>query len=106
MKEPEVETKVQQPATIQPPSAPALAPPARFAKPEEDPNEIYPEMTDLVNHFSFGDCEVVSSDGERIRLRQIKDGRVREVSLEMLKIERPTIDPVTNKRSFKLARKN
>ncbi len=63
-------------------------------------------MGDLVNHFSFGDCEVVSSDGERIRLRQIKDGRVREVSLEMLKIERPTTDPATNKQSFKLSRKN
>lgn len=94
VKEAEVETR------------PALAPPARAAKPEEDPNEIYPEMNDLVNHFSFGDCEVVSSDGERIRLRQIKDGRVREVSLEMLKIERHTIDPVTNQRSFKLSRKN
>jgi predicted DNA-binding protein with PD1-like motif len=94
VKEPEPEVKV------------ALAPPARIAKPVDDSNDIYPEMNDLVNHFQFGDCEVVSSDGERIRLRQIKDGRVREVALEMLKIERPTIDEVTSKRSFKLARKN
>jgi len=97
VKEAEIELK---------PSAPALAPPARIAKPQEDVNELYPEVNDLVTHFSFGECEVISSDGERIRLRQIKDGRVREVSLEMLKIERPTTDSATNKRSFKLSRKN
>jgi predicted DNA-binding protein with PD1-like motif len=88
------------------PSAPALTPPARLPKPHEDTTEVYPDVSDLATHFSFGECEVISSDGERIRLRQIKDGRVREVSLAMLKVEGPTTDPATNKRLFKLSRKN
>jgi predicted DNA-binding protein with PD1-like motif len=85
---------------------PVLAHPARLHKPHEDATEVYPEVNDLVTHFHFGDCEVIGSDGERIRLRQIKDGRVREVSLAMLKIEGPTVDPETNKRTFRLSRKN
>ena len=85
---------------------PALTPPARLYTPHEEATEVYPDVADLVTHFHFGDCEVTSSDGERIRLRQIKDGRVREVSLAMLKIEGPTTDPATNKRQFRLSRKN
>jgi predicted DNA-binding protein with PD1-like motif len=99
VKEAEIDLKLQ-------PSAPALAHPARLHIPHEDATEVYPEVADIVTHFSFGECEVISSDGERIRLRQIKDGRVREVSLAMLKIEGPTTDPATDKRSFKLSRKN
>lgn len=96
-KEPEADIK---------PAAPVLTPPARLPKPDDDTTESYPDVGDLVTHFHFGDCEVFGSDGERIRLRQIKDGRVREVALAMLKIEGPSIDPVTNKRTFKLGRKN
>lgn len=98
-REPDLDLKLQ-------PAAPALTPPARLPKPEDDATEAYPEVNDLVSHFHFGECEVISSDGERIRLRQIKDGRVREVALTMLKIEGPTTDPTTNKRLFKLSRKN
>lgn len=88
------------------PSTPALAPPARLPKPQDDATEVYPEVNDLVTHFHFGECEVFYSDGDRIKLRQIKDGRMREVSLAMLKIEGPTTDPATSKRVFKLSRKN
>lgn len=98
-KEADIDLKLQ-------PTAPALAPPARLYKPHEETTEVYPDVSDLVTHFHFGECEVISSDGERIRLRQIKDGRVREVSLAMLKIEGPTTDPATSKRLFKLSRKN
>jgi hypothetical protein len=49
---------------------------------------------------------VIDSDGDRIRLRQDRDGRVREVALTMLRIEPPTTDPETGKRHFKLGRKN
>jgi predicted DNA-binding protein with PD1-like motif len=85
------------------PPGPAL--PARPAKPKEDV-DIYPEVGDLVNHFHFGECSIMSSDGDRIRLRQERDGRVREVSLTMLRIEPPTIDPESGKRHFRLARKH
>jgi hypothetical protein len=67
---------------------------------------VYPEPGDHVSHFHFGECVVVDSDGDRIRLRQGRDGRVREVSLTMLKIEPPTTDPETGARVFRLGRKN
>lgn len=93
-----------------PPAAPMQAEssssmPVRPAKPREEQPEQYPEVGDLVSHFHFGECEVISSDGERIRLRQEKDGRVREVALTMLKIEAPTTHP-SGKRHFRLARKH
>lgn len=90
-------------ATSPSPAAPAM--PARPVRPKEEP-EIYPEVGDLVMHFHFGECEVSSSDGDRIRLRQVKDGRMREVSLSMLKIEPPTVDGESGKRHFRLARRN
>jgi len=80
-------------------------PPTRPTRAAID-SEVYPEAGDLVSHFHFGECEVISSDGERIRLRQDKDGRVREVALTMLKIEAPTVNPATGKRHFHLARKH
>jgi predicted DNA-binding protein with PD1-like motif len=84
---------------------PAPAVPARPVKPTDDV-EAYPEVGDAVTHFHFGECVVLSSDGDRIRLRQDRDGRMREVSLTMLRIEPPTIDPESGKRHFHLARKH
>jgi predicted DNA-binding protein with PD1-like motif len=71
----------------------------------EPTNTIEPEAGDRVTHFAFGDCDVESSDGDRIRLRQDKDERVREVSLGMLRIEAPTVLD-NGKRHFRLLRKN
>jgi predicted DNA-binding protein with PD1-like motif len=90
-------------STEPPAQAPAL--PTRPVRPQEDV-EVYPEVGDHVSHFHFGECVVLSSDGDRIRLRQDRDGRVREVSLTMLKIEDPTIHPESGKRHFRLARKH
>ncbi|WP_437314260.1 PPC domain-containing DNA-binding protein [Sorangium sp. So ce385] len=85
---------------------PAAVPlPQRPVRPRQE-EEIYPEVGDSVTHFHFGECTVISSDGERIRLRQERDGRVREVSLTMLRIEPPTVDPATGRKHFRLARKN
>ncbi|WP_438038428.1 PPC domain-containing DNA-binding protein [Sorangium sp. So ce128] len=84
----------------------AAAPlPQRPTRPRQE-DELYPEVGDSVTHFHFGDCTVISSDGERIRLRQERDGRVREVSLTMLRIEPPTVDAATGRKQFRLARKN
>ncbi|WP_433928016.1 PPC domain-containing DNA-binding protein [Sorangium cellulosum] len=99
------------------PEPPRAAPAASAAEPAGIPlpqrpvrrrqeEEAYPEVGDSVTHFHFGECTVISSDGERIRLRQERDGRVREVSLTMLRIEPPTVDPATGKKQFRLARKN
>jgi predicted DNA-binding protein with PD1-like motif len=88
-----------------PPSPAAEAPvlPQRPARPRDEV-EFYPEVGDAVMHFHFGECTVIGSDGDRIRLRQDKDGRVREVALSMLRIEPPKV--INGKRHFKLARKN
>jgi hypothetical protein len=83
-------------------AGPAL--PQRPTRPRDEPAEVYPEVGDKVIHFHFGECEVIDSDGDRIRLRQERDGRVREVSLTMLKIE-PPVD-IDGKRHFELRRKN
>jgi predicted DNA-binding protein with PD1-like motif len=102
-------------AAIPLPAAPAHAPvpstnhdgpalPARPVRPVDDV-EAYPEVGDRVTHFHFGECTVVGSDGDRIRLQQDKDNRVREVALTMLKIEDPTTLP-DGKRHFKLGRKH
>ncbi|WP_437574452.1 PPC domain-containing DNA-binding protein [Sorangium sp. So ce887] len=85
---------------------PAVLPlPHRPVRPRQE-EESYPEVGDSVTHFHFGECTVISSDGERIRLRQERDGRVREVSLTMLRIEPHTVDPATGRKQFRLARKN
>ncbi len=73
--------------------------------PKQEQMDAYPEIGDSVAHFHFGECTVISSDGDRIRLRQDKDGRVREVALAMLKIADPTILP-DGRRHFMLGRKN
>jgi hypothetical protein len=78
--------------------------PARPEKPREDLS-LYPDVGDMVMHFAFGECTVLSSDGDRIRLRQDRDGRVREVALAMLRIEPPSV-VADGTRHFKLHRKN
>ena len=89
-----------------PPPSPPTETPVLPQKPSQrrDEPETYPEVGDAVMHFHFGECTVISSDGDRIRLRQDRDGRVREVALAMLRIEPPTMHD--GKRSFKLSRKN
>ena len=63
-----------------------------------------PEPGDRVQHFAFGSAEVLRSDGDRLHLRVGKDGRIREIALEMLKV---TLlgDPNVRPRQFKLDRK-
>jgi hypothetical protein len=67
--------------------------------------ESYPEEGDMVTHFAFGRCVVASSDGERLRLQQERDGRVREVALSMLRLNQPTVGE-DGKRHWELGRKN
>ncbi|MEP7122721.1 MAG: DUF296 domain-containing protein [Byssovorax sp.] len=91
-------------ATAAPADAPTiLTRPNRANKQEQ--MDAYPEIGDAVAHFHFGECTVISSDGDRIRLRQDKDGRVREVALAVLKIGDPTI-LADGRRHFVLGRKN
>jgi predicted DNA-binding protein with PD1-like motif len=47
---------------------------------------VLPEAGDAVEHFAFGRADVVKSDGDRLHLKVDKDGRIREIALEMLKV--------------------
>ncbi|HEU4410506.1 MAG TPA: hypothetical protein VFS43_34950 [Polyangiaceae bacterium] len=122
------------PPAASPPTAPAASPPAapapvaagtpaaaapstswsqvaqaseRDDADDEDEDEgasTEPEPGDRVDHFSFGLCEVLTSDGDRLRIRDLRGpGRVREIALAMLNIGPPTIKD--GKRLFRLMRK-
>jgi predicted DNA-binding protein with PD1-like motif len=94
------------PAPASPPLGDGPVVPAHRPMRARDEPETYPELGDSVNHFHFGDCTVVGSDGDRIKLRQDgKDGRVREVALAMLKVGAPTTT-ADGRRHFMLLRKN
>ena len=70
-----------------------------------DDNTVYPDQGDVVEHFAFGRCEVVKSDGERLHIRLGKDGRIKEISLDMLKITELEPEAGMTTKRFKLDRK-
>jgi predicted DNA-binding protein with PD1-like motif len=81
--------------------------PQRIARPvqaetEDDP---VPEPGDTVEHFAFGRCEVVKSEGDRLHLRLGKDQRIKEIALEMLKVSSLPVDEGQTTKHWKLARK-
>ena len=58
-----------------------------------------------MQHFAFGKCEVMKSDGDRLHLRVGKEGRVREIALEMLRVVPLDADPTVRPRHFRLDRR-
>ncbi len=86
-----------------PPGGSAQMPqrPVRPSKPDVD--SPVPEAGDVVEHFAFGRCEVVKSDGDRLHLRIPRDGRIREIALEMLRVT--LLDAEGTGRRFKLERR-
>jgi predicted DNA-binding protein with PD1-like motif len=81
--------------------------PQRLARPvqletEDDP---VPEPGDTVEHFAFGRCEVVKSEGDRLHVRLGKDQRIKEIALEMLKVSSLPVDEGQTTKHWKLARK-
>ncbi|HEX7665199.1 MAG TPA: PPC domain-containing DNA-binding protein [Polyangiaceae bacterium] len=85
--------------------APRAQIPQRPQKPKHDDEEmVFPEAGDIVEHFAFGRCEVLKSDGDRLHLKVGKDGRIREIALEMLRVT-PLESGEENRRRFKLDRK-
>ena len=85
----------------------SAAMPQRIAKPvqaETEDDEV-PEPGDIVEHFAFGRCEVVKTDGDRLHVRLGKDQRIKEIALEMLKVTPLPPEEGQTTKYFKLSRK-
>jgi predicted DNA-binding protein with PD1-like motif len=94
----------RQPSSLGSASAPIAAPiPLRPARRGPDLDAPTPEAGDVVDHFAFGRCDVLKSDGDRLHLKLQKDGRIREIALEMLRVTRVESD--SGKRRFRLERR-
>jgi predicted DNA-binding protein with PD1-like motif len=76
---------------------------ARPASVDED-DQICPDPGDVVEHFAFGRCEVLKSDGDRLHVRA-KDGRIKEIALEMLKVTSLATPDGQTAKHFKLDRR-
>lgn len=83
-------------------SAPMPQRPVRTPTVESD--DPFPEPGDAVDHFAFGRADVVKSDGDRLHVKVHKDGRIKEIALEMLRVSRLPDDD-DGKRRFKLERR-
>jgi hypothetical protein len=70
---------------------------------DSDEETLIPEAGDVVDHFAFGRMEVVKSDGDRLHLRTGKEGRIREIALQVLRVT--PLPPEGDTRRFKLERK-
>lgn len=86
-------------------SAPGGIPPRPVRPKVEEDEQVYPDAGDVVEHFAFGRCEVIKSDGDRLHLRLGKDGRIKEIALEMLKVTPLPPAPGATGNHFKLDRK-
>jgi hypothetical protein len=96
--------RTAQPAQPQQPSLQAVIPQRIVSRQvDDDHHGPMPEAGDVVDHFAFGRCEVLKSDGDRLHLRMQKDQRIKEIALEMLKIT-PLPDE-DGKRRYKLDRR-
>lgn len=72
---------------------------------QEEEEQLMPDAGDIVEHFAFGRCEVVKTDGDRLHVRLGKDGRIKEIALEMLKVSSLPPEEGQTTRHYKLARK-
>ena len=85
------------PSPLPPPTAPI--PPRRKSIDEE----IYPEPGDLLDHFTFGRCVVLRSDGDEMLVQNPSSGRTRTIRVSALHAEEPTEED--GKRLFRLTQR-
>ncbi len=79
--------------------------PQRPARPPvaDTPDVPFPDAGDVVEHFAFGTCDVLKTDGDRIHLRVHRDQRIKEIAPEMLRVV--PLDLTSSPRRFRLERK-
>ncbi len=71
---------------------------------DDDETGPMPERADLVEHFAFGLCEVLSVAGDRLVLRDLRGpGRIREIALDRLEVTGPSEHD--GKRLYRLTRR-
>lgn len=92
------------PARGSAPSLGAAIPPRPARARVDEVDTVFPDAGDRVEHFAFGACEVVQSDGDRLHVRLGKDGRIKELALAMLKVTELPEDGAPGRR-FKLERR-
>ncbi|MFO0642952.1 MAG: hypothetical protein U0183_27245 [Polyangiaceae bacterium] len=92
------------PARGSAPSLGAAIPPRPARARLDEVDAVFPDAGDRVEHFAFGACEVVQSDGDRLHVRLGKDGRIKELALAMLKVSELPDDGAPGRR-FKLERR-
>lgn len=92
------------PARGSAPSLGAAIPPRPARARVDEVDAVFPDAGDRVEHFAFGACEVVQSDGDRLHVRLGKDGRIKELALAMLKVTELPGDGAPGRR-FKLERR-
>jgi predicted DNA-binding protein with PD1-like motif len=102
--EPEPARTPPTPAASSPSLTGGMPLPQRPVRPVLDLDAVAPEAGDVVDHFAFGRADVLKSDGDRLHLRVGKDGRIREIALEMLRVSRLEDSP-DGKRQFRLERR-
>lgn len=72
------------PTALPTPAAPV--PPRRIARVEE---ETYPDVGDVLDHFAFGRCVVLRSDGDELLVQNPTSGRTRTIRLSALQQHGP-----------------
>jgi hypothetical protein len=96
-----------QPPSVPPPGASAWAVAAAAAAEEAmeaDEPRHRPERGDRVHHFAFGLCDVLTAEGDSLRIRESQGlGRLREIRIDMLQVLPPK--EKDGKRVFKLIRR-
>ncbi len=64
-----------------------------------------PEPGDLIDHFAFGLCEVLTATGDRLQIRDLsRGGRAREIRTDVLVLHAPIEQQ--GKRVFRLSRRS
>jgi predicted DNA-binding protein with PD1-like motif len=78
--------------------------PGRLPNASASDDEPLVEQGAVVDHFTFGEGDVLKSDGERVHVRFDRDGRIREFSLAVLKVS--AAGTRRGKPYFKVAKKS